>query len=224
MVRSPMAQRKKLLYTVGSGLLCLFMTGCGGSSGGGGGSSSSPPPTPGFSLSLSPSSVTLMQGGTSEVQVSVTGQDGFTGSVSVTVSGLPSGVTVSPSSLSIAAGSDASFDLSATSSAEIVQQTVSVAGASGTLSADASFQLTVMQVAVQDPFHAIGGVLVHGFYDESRQLLFAANPGLNELERRLRSGFFHQGQGRGSSTLGNRSDGRWKDAGAGHGGGTDRHR
>src|SRR5208337_3945442 len=29
---------------------------------------------------------------------------------------------------------------------------------------------------------AIGGTLAHGFYDETRQLLFATNPGLNELD------------------------------------------
>jgi hypothetical protein len=59
---------------------------------------------------------------------------------------------------------------------------VSVSGASGTLTANASLQLTVIGVVVQDPYHAIGGTLVHGFYDESRQLLFATNPGLNELD------------------------------------------
>jgi len=155
------------------------MTGCGG----GAGSPPSPPPAPSFTLSLSPSSVTLMQGGTEQsVQVSVTGQNGFTGSVSVTVSGLPTGVTVSPASLSVTSGGNGSFDLSASSTAEVAQQAVSVTGASGTLTADASLQLTVVGVAVPDPFHAVGGTLVHGFYDESRQLLFATNPGLNELD------------------------------------------
>ena len=174
-----MAQGKKLLYIVSSGLLCLFMTGCGG----GAGSAPSPPPAPGFTLSLSPSNITLMQGGTEQtVQVSVTGQNGFTGSVSVTVADLPTGVAVSPASLSITSGESASFDLSASSTAEVTQQVVSVTGASGTLTADASLQLTVMGVAVQDPFHPIGGTLAHGFYDESRQLLFATNPGLNELD------------------------------------------
>jgi len=35
---------------------------------------------------------------------------------------------------------------------------------------------------VADPFHFVGGCLVHGFYDQSRQLLFASNPCLNELD------------------------------------------
>jgi len=178
-----MAQGKKLRYIVSFGLVGVFMTGCGGGSSGGGGSPPPPPPSPSFTLSLSPSSVTLMQGGTEQtVQVTVTGQNGFSGSVSVTASGLPTGVTVSPASLSITSGGNGSFNLSASPAAEVVQQAVSVTGVSGTLTANASLQLTVMGVAVQDPYHAIGGTLVHGFYDESRQLLFATNPGLNELD------------------------------------------
>lgn len=36
--------------------------------------------------------------------------------------------------------------------------------------------------AVADPFHFVGGCLAHGFYDEARQLLFASNACLNELD------------------------------------------
>ncbi len=155
------------------------MAGCGGGS-----SSSPPPPTgPSFTLALSPSSVGVLQGSTSQmVQVSVTGQNGFTGTVTVTPANLPTGVTASPSSLSISSGQEASFDLSASGNAQAGQQTVSVNGVSGTTTAEASLQLTVIRVAVQDPYHAVGGSLVHGFYDETRQLLFATNPGLNELD------------------------------------------
>ena len=94
-----MAHRIKLLCLIVSGLLGLLITGCGGGSGGnsGGGSPPSSPPAPSFTLSLAPSTVTLLQGGMEQtVQVSVTGQNGFTGSVSVTLANLPTGVTVSP--------------------------------------------------------------------------------------------------------------------------------
>ena len=183
--RSHIALKNILLCIVGPALLVLFMTGCGGGSAGnaGGGSPPSSPTAPSFTLSLTPSTVTVLQGGTEQaVQISVSGQNGFTGSVSVTFSNLPAGVTVSPTSLSIASGDETSFDLSASSSAAVGQQSLGVNGSSGALTADASLQLTVMGVAVQDPFHAIGGTLAHGFYDESRQLLFATNPGLNELD------------------------------------------
>jgi hypothetical protein len=167
---------------VAVGLLFLFMAGCGGGGGGNGASGPSPPPTPDFTVSLSPTSVTLAQGGASQVQVSVAAQNGFTGSVSVTVAGLPDGVTVSPASLSLPSGSSGTLTLSASSTAQVAQESINVDAVSGTIKVDASLQLTVAGAVVPDPFHAIGGTLVHGFYDESRQLLFATNPGLNELD------------------------------------------
>src|SRR5260370_15230497 len=67
--------------------------GCGGSS-----ANVQPlPPQPDFSLTLSPSSVTLTQGTTSAaVNVTIAGQNGFTGTVQVTLSGLPTGVISNP--------------------------------------------------------------------------------------------------------------------------------
>src|ERR1700757_3388352 len=79
----------------------LAVVGCGGNGSG----FSQPPPSPSFTISLSPSSVTLMQGGAAQaVQVAIGAQNGFTGAVSVTASGLPFGVTVSPSSVSLTPG------------------------------------------------------------------------------------------------------------------------
>ena len=170
---------------VGAALLCVLLAGCGTNSGNGGTTPSppSPPPTPSFTVSISLTNVTLAQGETSQpVQVSVTAQNGFTGSVSVTTDELPTGVTVSPASLSLTPGTPGTFTFSASSTAEISQQAVSVNATSGTLTVNTSLQLTVTGAAVPDPFHSVGGSLVHGFYDESRQLLFATNPGLNELD------------------------------------------
>jgi len=178
-----MILRKRRSRVVGFGLLCLSMTGCGGVAADNGSESPPPSPTPGFSISLSSNNLTLAQGGVSQaVLVSVAGQGGFTGSVSVTLTGLTSGVTASPTSLSVTPGSSATFTFSASGTAEIAQQAVSVNGTSGTLTENTSLQLTVSGTPVPDPFHAIGGALVHGFYDEARQLLFATNPGLNELD------------------------------------------
>ncbi len=177
-----MEHSNKPLFLVALGLLGLFITGCGGGSAGnpGGGT---PPPAASFSLSVSPSAVTVQQGGTGQaVQASVTGQNGFMGTVAVTFANLPDGVTASPTSRSIPSGGDASFDLSASSSATVGEQDISVNGSSGTLAAGASLRVAVMGVAVLDPFHAIGGTLAHGFYDETRQLLFVTNPGRNELD------------------------------------------
>jgi hypothetical protein len=160
-------------------LVCLILVGCGGGT-------STPtlaPPSPGFTISLSPASVTLAQGAASQpVQVSATLNGGFTGSVSVTVASLPAGVTVSPTSLSITSGSPATFNFSASRVAGNLQQSISINAVSGTLTANTSLQLTVTGTVVSDPYHPIGGSMVHGFYDESRQLLFATNLGLNELD------------------------------------------
>jgi len=62
--------------------------------------------TPDFSISVSPSSISAEVGtATSPVTISVSAQNGFTGSVSVTLQGLPQGVTASSgNSFSLAAG------------------------------------------------------------------------------------------------------------------------
>lgn len=159
----------------------ILITGCGG--GGNNSSSSTPPPPPGFTVSLSSSTVSLTQGSsTQSVQVSITAQGGFTGSVSVTAIGLPGGITVSPSSLSVSAGVPGTFTFAASSTAAIAQQTATLEAVSGTLKVDSSVQFNVNGPAVPDPFHTIGGFLIHGFYDQTRQLLFATNPGLNEVD------------------------------------------
>ena len=170
-----MAMRKTSSGMIGIALLCMLLARCGGGSGG----APAVPPTPSFAVSLSPANVTLLQGGASQaVQVSVTAQNGFAGSVSITTSTLPGGVTVSPASLSVTANTPGTFAFSASSNAEVVQQTLSVTAVSGTLTVNKSLQLDVKGALAPDPFHAVGGTLVHGFYDESRQLLFATNPGL----------------------------------------------
>jgi hypothetical protein len=125
----------------------------------------------------------MTPGGTSQtVQVSIAGQNGFSGSVDITASGLPTGITASPSTLSVNAGSTGFLTLSAASSAINQTSAVSFNGTSGALTASASLDLSVMGAGLPDPFHLIGGDTAHGFYDASRQLLFVTNPGLNELD------------------------------------------
>ena len=177
-----MPLKKPVQHHVTIGVVLIVLVGCGG----GGSNNDQPPPTPlnpSFTVSLTSSSITVAQGGASQgVQVSVLAQGGFDGTVSVTVSSLPSGVTCTPVSLSVTAGSPGTFSVSASSAAQIVQKSVSVEGVSGNLNASASLQLTVTGSQVPDPFHLVGGVIVHGYYDEMRQLLFVTNPGLNELD------------------------------------------
>ena len=173
------------VWLLGVFFLLALLLGCGGSS-----SSPSqsappppPPPPPSFTVALSPASVALTQGGASQgVQVQVDAQNGFTGSVSVTASGLPAGVTVSPSSLSLTPGIVGTFTLSASTAAGIEQTSSIITGTSGSLTEKASLQINVNGAAIPDAFHLIGGEFSHGFYDPARQLLFVANAALNEVD------------------------------------------
>lgn len=116
--------------------------------------------------------------------VQVGAQGGFIGFVTVTVSGLPNGVTVSPTSLSLAPGGSGQFTFAAILNAVPGNTKITVDGASGSLTAKTSLTLDVIAQAapVQRPFTTVGGGLIRGFYDESRNLLFATNPFLNEVD------------------------------------------
>jgi hypothetical protein len=170
-------------------LLLLALVSCGGGNSAGNtgnnGGGSTPPPPPGtFTLSLSPANVSLGQGGTQSVQVQTVPQNGFSGSITVTATGLPSGVTASPANLVISAGSSGTLVLSATSTAVSGNAQVSINGVSGSQQSGATLALNVTQTAtpIAMPFTTTGGMIIKAFYDESRQLLFACNLYLNEVD------------------------------------------
>jgi WD40 repeat protein len=78
----------------------------------------------------------------------VTGSNGFTGAVSVQASGMPSGITVSPSSAQITAGGAAtSFTVTASSSATAGNSTITFTGTSGSLSHAAQVAVTLQAAA-----------------------------------------------------------------------------
>ena len=105
------------------------------------GDPNSSPPPPGFSLSASSSTESLNQGATATDTISVTPSGGFSGSVALSASGLPAGVTASFSPASTAGTSTLTFSASATATAGTA--TVTITGSSGTLSATTAIQLTV---------------------------------------------------------------------------------
>src|SRR2546428_3078195 len=86
---------------------------------GGGNQQPPPPPMPDFSLTVSPSSASAVIGNTtSTVTVSVVPQNGFNGSVNVTLQGLPPGVNATPgSSFTLQTGVGRALLFSVTSSA-----------------------------------------------------------------------------------------------------------
>ena len=164
-------------------LSVLGLPSCGGNSGGNG-SSGPPPPPPTFSLSLNPAQIDLSQGFNQSVQVQAVPENGFSAAITVTATGLPSGVTVSPSPLSLTAGNSGTLAFSASSSATSGSAQLSIAGVSGSLNGSAPLALTVIQMTppVAVPFTTTDGATIKAFYDESRQLLFATNLGLNEVD------------------------------------------
>jgi subtilase family serine protease len=93
------------------------------------------------SFTLSGSSTTLGQGATANTYVYVNTANGFSGSVNLSVSGLPSGVTAAFSSNPTTYESGLTF--TASSSAAPGQYTIAVTGTSGPLTASTNLTLTV---------------------------------------------------------------------------------
>jgi len=107
--------------------------------------------TPDFSLSVNATSLSLTAGGSAQpVSVSATAINGFTGTIPVTISGLPTGVTASPASFTLTPGTPQQVNFTAAASAAAGTSTVVFTGTSGTLSHTASFSLTVT-AAVANP-------------------------------------------------------------------------
>ncbi len=102
------------------------------------------PATPDYTLTLSPTSLTLNPGAAgSSVSVKANGADGFSSTVKVTLTGLPSGVTANPSSLNLTPGAAQNTTLTASSSAATASSTITFTGTSGSLTHSASLGLTV---------------------------------------------------------------------------------
>ncbi|HEY2498559.1 MAG TPA: hypothetical protein VGK24_15970 [Candidatus Angelobacter sp.] len=102
-------------------------------------------PAPNFTLSASPTSVSVAQGSSSSSTVTVTPSGGFTGSVSLSASGLPSGVTATFGTNPTTTSSSVTF--TASSTATTGTSTVTITGTSGTLSHTTTISLTVTGVA-----------------------------------------------------------------------------
>ena len=120
----------------------LLSTGCG--SDGGSGTTKNPPPVPDFSIAISPQTLTLTSGTSNSFQVSVTPLNGFTGSVTIQVSNLPSGVTLNPAApFSIAASSSQTITINVASTVAAASYTVNLSATSGSLSHSATVALAV---------------------------------------------------------------------------------
>ncbi len=100
------------------------------------------PPPPNFTLAASPSTVTLTLGSTANSTITVVPSGGFSGSVTLSATGTPAGVTAAFSPISSAGTSTLTF--TATSTATPGAFTVTVTGVSGALTGTTTVSLTVV--------------------------------------------------------------------------------
>jgi len=102
----------------------------------------SPDPTPDFTLSLSPSTVTLIQGGSSSVTISTAMTGGGTSTPTLTVSGTPPGIS---SQITPTSTGKATFSLTASQVAATGSFPLTVTGTAGGKSHSQTAQLNVSQ-------------------------------------------------------------------------------
>jgi hypothetical protein len=97
--------------------------------------------TPNFTLSASPTSLTVQQGTSGHSTITVTPSGGFTGSVTLSNSALPSGVTatISPNPTT----STSTITFTASSTATTGTSTITITGTSGTLTHTTTISLTI---------------------------------------------------------------------------------
>jgi hypothetical protein len=122
--------------------LLFAMTGCGSGSQT---SSSSGAQTPDFTLTVAIPDLSLAEGGTQTGYVTASGINGFTGAISISISGLPSGVTANSTTFSLSAPGIQAITFSAAANAPAVSTaTVTVQAVSGSITHTTSFSITVL--------------------------------------------------------------------------------
>ena len=170
-----------------------LIVGCGGSSSGTGTGGGGTPTSSDYSLSIQPTSATINPGSSQTITISVQAQNGFTGSVSISIAGLPTGVTASPSSLTIQPSSSQAVTFAAAPSAATVSgASVTIQGSSGSLSHQVQLALNVKPlVATRSRTKYIRTDSTTPFssypppnwtlYHSSTQRFFASDPYTNHL-------------------------------------------
>ena len=102
-------------------------------------------PPPNFTISASPTSLSINQGGSGNSTISTTVVNA-SGTISLTVSGATNGVTASVSPASVTAGSSATLTVSVSSTATSGNYTITVTGTEGSNTHSTTVSVTVMAV------------------------------------------------------------------------------
>jgi hypothetical protein len=101
--------------------------------------------TPDFAISASPASQQVLQGDQNTYTVTVSSVAGFSSQVSLSVSGLPKGVTTTASPSTVTPTGASTLTVVAASNASLGDYTLSITGTSGKLSHSAQVALTVLE-------------------------------------------------------------------------------
>jgi hypothetical protein len=106
-------------------------------------------PPPDFTLTSAPASLTITAG-TSGSQVSLTANpiNSFSGNVTVSITGLPTGITANPATLTLTPGVAQSTTLSATAATPAAASTLTFTGTSGGLTHSSAVALNVLAAAM----------------------------------------------------------------------------
>ena len=96
-----------------------------------------------YTLSANPTSVTVGLGGSGTVSVAVTAQGGFNAPVTLSTSGVPSGVTVKFSAATASAGAPVTATFTAAANAVAGNATIAINGSGGGLARSSTVALTV---------------------------------------------------------------------------------
>ena len=110
---------------------------------------------PDFTLSATPASETVVPGGTTSYTVTIGAQNGFTGTVALSVSGLPAGASASFNPTSISGAGSSTLTVTTTSSTPPGSYTLTNTGTGSSLSHSASVVLTVSQTPPQAPSNLV---------------------------------------------------------------------
>jgi len=100
-------------------------------------------PTPNFALSVTPGTQTLTPGGNTTYTVNTSATNGFTGSITLSASGLPANTTGAFSPASVSVGSSSTLTITTTSSTSTGSFPLTITGMSGSLTNTTSAVLEV---------------------------------------------------------------------------------
>ncbi len=99
--------------------------------------------TPGYSLSASPGSVSIVQGNSGASTITSTVSGGFSGTIALAASGAPTGVTITFSPTSISGAGSSTMSIAVASTAATGSYTITVSGASGSTTETTTVSLTI---------------------------------------------------------------------------------